>query len=173
MSRQADIQPWTAHSDNRTIWADFSFFFGFSPDHIGVSALFLLQTHGFDTFVLVCCNIYERSWAHSWGLTGCTAVIRAESLFCFCGIKMITRNKLVTGRLPFIAWQSLNVRFEHMPARWTCRRCKIEFNGDGASRHYLAYPSHKLQKLPPPTKIISSSSGVGISTSVKSDILPA
>jgi hypothetical protein len=37
-------------------------------------------------------------------------------------------------------------------------KCKIEFNGDGASRHYLAYPSHKLAKLPPVPKVISSSS---------------
>jgi hypothetical protein len=40
-----------------------------------------------------------------------------------------------------------------MPARWTCKRCKIEFNGDGASRHYLAFPEHKLEKLPPIPKV--------------------
>ena len=39
-----------------------------------------------------------------------------------------------------------------MAMRWICRRCKIEFNGDGASRHYLAYPEHELAKLPPITK---------------------
>jgi hypothetical protein len=47
-----------------------------------------------------------------------------------------------------------------MPARWTCLRCKIEFNGDGASRHYLANPEHKLEKLPPvarTAKIIAES----------------
>jgi hypothetical protein len=41
------------------------------------------------------------------------------------------------------------VRLDHMPARWRCQRCKIEFSGDGASRHYLAYPKHELEKLPP------------------------
>ncbi|MGH9989300.1 MAG: hypothetical protein ACREAS_02580 [Nitrososphaera sp.] len=43
-----------------------------------------------------------------------------------------------------------------MPARWRCKRCKIEFNGDGASRHYLAYPGHKLEKLPPVPKAANS-----------------
>lgn len=37
-------------------------------------------------------------------------------------------------------------------------KCKIEFNGDGASRHYLAYPAHKLEKLPPPPKALNSMS---------------
>ncbi|HEV8405600.1 MAG TPA: hypothetical protein VGQ13_06820 [Nitrososphaera sp.] len=40
-------------------------------------------------------------------------------------------------------------------------KCKIEFNGDGASRHYLAHPAHKLVKLPPAPKVISSSSFKG------------
>jgi len=34
-------------------------------------------------------------------------------------------------------------------------KCKIKFSGDGASRHYLAYPRHKLYKLPPMPKAIS------------------
>jgi hypothetical protein len=40
-------------------------------------------------------------------------------------------------------------------------KCKIEFNGDGASRHYLAYPSHKLLKLPAMPKVIPTSNFKG------------
>lgn len=39
-----------------------------------------------------------------------------------------------------------------MPIRWRCLKCKIDLSGEGASRHYLAYPKHKLVKLPPPPK---------------------
>ncbi|HEU4605978.1 MAG TPA: hypothetical protein VFS46_07050 [Nitrososphaera sp.] len=28
-------------------------------------------------------------------------------------------------------------------------KCKIDLSGEGASRHYLAYPAHRLEKLPP------------------------
>ncbi|HEX7033266.1 MAG TPA: hypothetical protein VF172_09730 [Nitrososphaera sp.] len=37
-----------------------------------------------------------------------------------------------------------------MAIRWRCLKCKIDLSGEGASRHYLAYPKHKLVKLPPP-----------------------
>ena len=36
-----------------------------------------------------------------------------------------------------------------VPFRWKCCQCEISLSGDGASRHYLAFPSHKLEKLPP------------------------
>jgi hypothetical protein len=36
-----------------------------------------------------------------------------------------------------------------MAIRWRCIKCKIELSGEGASRHYLAYPKHRLEKLPP------------------------
>jgi len=30
--------------------------------------------------------------------------------------------------------------------------CNIVLSGEGASRHYLSNPTHKLEKLPPPLK---------------------
>lgn len=35
-----------------------------------------------------------------------------------------------------------------MAIRYICKKCKVELSGDGASRHYLAFPDHKLVKLP-------------------------
>lgn len=36
-----------------------------------------------------------------------------------------------------------------MPARWKCIKCNIVLSGEGASRHYLSYPKHRLHKLEP------------------------
>lgn len=36
-----------------------------------------------------------------------------------------------------------------MAIRWKCMNCEIELSGEGAPRHYLSYPHHKLIKLPP------------------------
>ncbi|MGI0013946.1 MAG: hypothetical protein ACREBU_10975 [Nitrososphaera sp.] len=35
-----------------------------------------------------------------------------------------------------------------MAIRFVCVKCKRELSGEGASRHYLAFPDHKLVKLP-------------------------
>jgi len=35
-----------------------------------------------------------------------------------------------------------------MAIRFICKKCRLELSGDGASRHYLAFPDHKLVKLP-------------------------
>ncbi len=37
----------------------------------------------------------------------------------------------------------------YMAIRWRCMKCKIDLSGEGASRHYLAYPKHRLVKMPP------------------------
>jgi hypothetical protein len=39
--------------------------------------------------------------------------------------------------------------------RWRCKKCRIEMSGEGASRHYIANPTHKLEKLPPLPKVIA------------------
>ena len=39
-----------------------------------------------------------------------------------------------------------------MAIKYKCLICNIVLSGEGASRHYLANPSHKLEKLPPPLK---------------------
>lgn len=41
---------------------------------------------------------------------------------------------------------------ELMAIRYRCVNCNIVLSGEGASRHYLANPNHKLEKLPPPPK---------------------
>jgi hypothetical protein len=47
------------------------------------------------------------------------------------------------------------IRIERKLAiRYRCINCNIVLSGEGASRHYLAYPSHKLEKLPPPIKSV-------------------
>jgi hypothetical protein len=44
-----------------------------------------------------------------------------------------------------------------MAIRWRCVKCKIDLSGEGASRHYLAFPAHRLEKLPPlPKPVIGS-----------------
>jgi len=35
-----------------------------------------------------------------------------------------------------------------VPIRFRCVKCSIELSGDGASRHYLDEPGHKLEKIP-------------------------
>ncbi|MGI0033556.1 MAG: hypothetical protein ACRD97_09855 [Nitrososphaeraceae archaeon] len=39
-----------------------------------------------------------------------------------------------------------------MAIRYKCINCNIVLSGEGASRHYLANPTHKLEKLPPQLK---------------------
>ncbi|HKO41314.1 MAG TPA: hypothetical protein VJU85_08640 [Nitrososphaeraceae archaeon] len=39
-----------------------------------------------------------------------------------------------------------------MAIKYKCLECNIVLSGEGASRHYLANPTHKLEKLPPPLK---------------------
>lgn len=39
-----------------------------------------------------------------------------------------------------------------MAIKYKCIECNIVLSGEGASRHYLANPTHKLEKLPPPLK---------------------
>ncbi|HET9806934.1 MAG TPA: hypothetical protein VFP49_08510 [Nitrososphaeraceae archaeon] len=39
-----------------------------------------------------------------------------------------------------------------MAIKYKCLECNIVLSGEGASRHYLSNPSHKLEKLPPPLK---------------------
>lgn len=43
-----------------------------------------------------------------------------------------------------------------MAIRWRCVKCKIELSGESASRHYLAYPTHRLEKLQPLQKSVFS-----------------
>jgi hypothetical protein len=43
-----------------------------------------------------------------------------------------------------------------MAIRYRCVHCNIVLSGEGASRHYLANPTHKLEKLPPPVKPVKS-----------------
>ncbi|MGI0019578.1 MAG: hypothetical protein ACREAY_03810 [Nitrososphaera sp.] len=40
--------------------------------------------------------------------------------------------------------------------RYKCVNCNIVLSGEGASRHYLANPNHKLEKLPPPPKPVKN-----------------
>jgi hypothetical protein len=40
--------------------------------------------------------------------------------------------------------------------RYRCKNCNIVLSGEGASRHYLANPTHKLEKLPPPLKPVKN-----------------
>ena len=40
--------------------------------------------------------------------------------------------------------------------RYRCVNCNVILSGEGASRHYLANPSHKLEKLPPPLKAVKN-----------------
>ena len=40
--------------------------------------------------------------------------------------------------------------------RYRCINCNIVLSGEGASRHYLANPTHKLEKLPPPLKPVKN-----------------
>ena len=39
-----------------------------------------------------------------------------------------------------------------MAIKYKCLECNIVLSGEGASRLYLANPTHKLEKLPPPLK---------------------
>lgn len=43
-----------------------------------------------------------------------------------------------------------------MAIRYKCVHCNIVLSGEGASRHYLANPTHKLEKLPPPPKPVKN-----------------
>jgi hypothetical protein len=43
-----------------------------------------------------------------------------------------------------------------MAIRYRCVNCNIVLSGEGASRHYLANPAHKLEKLPPPVKPVKN-----------------
>lgn len=43
-----------------------------------------------------------------------------------------------------------------MAIRYKCVNCNIVLSGEGASRHYLANPTHKLEKLPPPPKPVKN-----------------
>ncbi|MDW3604326.1 MAG: hypothetical protein QOK67_04765 [Nitrososphaeraceae archaeon] len=44
-----------------------------------------------------------------------------------------------------------------MAIKYKCLECNIVLSGEGASRHYLANPTHKLEKLPPPLKLMKNS----------------
>jgi hypothetical protein len=43
-----------------------------------------------------------------------------------------------------------------MAIKYKCLECNIVLSGEGASRHYLANPTHKLEKLPPTLKTIKN-----------------
>jgi len=46
----------------------------------------------------------------------------------------------------------ISISTGNMAIKYKCINCNIVLSGEGASRHYLANPTHKLEKLPPQIK---------------------